>query len=116
MGPSKFFEFHTISLSDSSQHKCSIPIEHRPPLEACLIRGAIYPPTQAPSLALHGPATTTATPQAVVMITPPNIDLANGVYNPSFDVTPAELISAIVTEKGAAVKGETGVFDLSGVI
>jgi methylthioribose-1-phosphate isomerase len=27
---------------------------------------------------------------------PPNA----GVYNPAFDVTPAELISAIITEKG----------------
>lgn len=50
------------------------------------------------------------------MITPPNIDLANGVYNPSFDVTPAELISAIVTEKGVATRGEAGVFDLSAVV
>lgn len=35
------------------------------------------------------------------------------VYNPSFDVTPADLIGAIVTEKGAAVR-EAGeeVFDL----
>lgn len=51
------------------------------------------------------------------MITPPNIDLANGVYNPSFDVTPAELITAIVTEKGAVVKkaGED-TFDLSSVV
>jgi methylthioribose-1-phosphate isomerase len=39
------------------------------------------------------------------------------VYNPSFDVTPAELITAIVTEKGVAVKrsGES-VFDLSSVV
>lgn len=49
------------------------------------------------------------------MITPPNIDLAHGVYNPSFDVTPAELISAIVTEKGVATFNGEG-FDLSGVV
>jgi methylthioribose-1-phosphate isomerase len=30
------------------------------------------------------------------MLTPPDL---KGVYNPSFDVTPAELITAIVTEK-----------------
>lgn len=29
-----------------------------------------------------------------------------GVWNPSFDVTPANLISAIVTEKGVAIKAE----------
>jgi methylthioribose-1-phosphate isomerase len=40
--------------------------------------------------------------QAVVQITP-DLDLeGGGVYNPSFDVTPAELISAVVTEKGVA--------------
>jgi methylthioribose-1-phosphate isomerase len=48
------------------------------------------------------------------MITPPGL---TGVYNPSFDVTPAELITAIVTEKGVAVKQEgKSVFDLSGVV
>ena len=48
------------------------------------------------------------------MVTPENLE---SVYNPSFDVTPAELISAIVTEKGVAVKEEgVKVFDLSGVI
>lgn len=49
--------------------------------------------------------------QATVMYTPQNID---GVYNPSFDVTPADLITAIVTEKGVATKknGEK-TFDLS---
>ena len=42
--------------------------------------------------------------QAIVQITP-DLDLENGeVYNPSFDVTPAELISALVTEKGVAIK------------
>ena len=37
-----------------------------------------------------------------------------GVWNPSFDVTPSELISAIVTEKGVVVKkdGETR-FDMA---
>ncbi|RUS20298.1 hypothetical protein BC937DRAFT_95514 [Endogone sp. FLAS-F59071] len=37
-----------------------------------------------------------------------------GVWNPSFDVTPAALISAIVTEKGVAVKNEDeNVFDMA---
>jgi methylthioribose-1-phosphate isomerase len=35
---------------------------------------------------------------AWVRIAPPNID----VYNPAFDVTPAELVTAIVTEQGVA--------------
>jgi len=37
------------------------------------------------------------------MITPPGL---SGIYNPSFDVTPAELITAIVTEKGVAVRND----------
>jgi methylthioribose-1-phosphate isomerase len=51
---------------------------------------------------------------ATVMITPQNLE---GVYNPSFDVTPASLISAIVTEKGVAVKAEgADYFDLSSIV
>jgi methylthioribose-1-phosphate isomerase len=83
----------------------SIPIEQRPPLEACLVRGALHPPV----LNAQGEKE-----QAVVMITPSDLE---GIYNPSFDVTPAELITAIVTEKGVAVKKDGHlVFDLSGVV
>ena len=39
-----------------------------------------------------------------------------GVWNPAFDVTPNELIDAIVTEKGAVVKGADGKFDFSTVM
>ncbi|KZT26682.1 putative translation initiation factor [Neolentinus lepideus HHB14362 ss-1] len=82
-----------------------IPIEHRPLVEACIVRGALYPF----SVNAQGQKE-----QAAVMITPEGLD---GIYNPSFDVTPAELISAIVTEKGVAVKKEgESVFDLSGVV
>lgn len=79
----------------------SIPIEQRPPIEACLIRGILYPDDGQ-------------TKQVQVMFTPPGLD---GIYNPSFDVTPAELVTAIVTEKGVAVKaeGET-VFDLGPIV
>jgi methylthioribose-1-phosphate isomerase len=83
----------------------SIPIEQRPPLEACLVRGALHPPL----LNAQGEKE-----QAVVMITPSDLE---GIYNPSFDVTPAELITAIVTEKGVAVKKEGRLeFDLSGIV
>ncbi|KAF8628894.1 hypothetical protein AX15_003678 [Amanita polypyramis BW_CC] len=79
----------------------AIPIEHRPPIEACLIRGALYPDNGKKE-------------QAVVMFTPPGLE---GVYNPSFDVTPAELITALVTEKGVAVKKDGNpIFDLSGIV
>jgi len=39
-----------------------------------------------------------------------------GVWNPAFDVTPHELIDAIVTEKGAVVKGADGKFDFSQIM
>jgi methylthioribose-1-phosphate isomerase len=35
------------------------------------------------------------------------------VWNPSFDVTPAELIDGIVTEVGVVEKGQDGKFDLT---
>ncbi|KIK91357.1 hypothetical protein PAXRUDRAFT_635120 [Paxillus rubicundulus Ve08.2h10] len=87
-----------LDITDGS----SISIEHRPAVEACLVRGALYPPT----LDANGKKVL-----AQVMVTPSDLE---GIYNPSFDVTPAELITAIVTEKYVALKkdGETR-FDLS---
>lgn len=38
------------------------------------------------------------------------------VWNPAFDVTPAEFIDAVVTEKGAVEKGPDGVFDFSKIM
>ena len=38
------------------------------------------------------------------------------VWNPAFDVTPAELIDAVVTERGVVVKGTDGTFDFKGII
>jgi methylthioribose-1-phosphate isomerase len=85
--------------------KISIPIEQRPPLEACTVRGSLYPPV----LDENGHKK-----QSVVMITPEGLE---NIYNPAFDVTSAELITAIVTEKGVAVKKEgEASFDLSGII
>ncbi|KAI0818437.1 hypothetical protein GGR55DRAFT_77054 [Xylaria sp. FL0064] len=39
-----------------------------------------------------------------------------GVWNPAFDVTPAELIDAVVTEQGVVVKGENGGFDFRDIM
>ncbi|CAG9952463.1 unnamed protein product [Clonostachys rosea f. rosea IK726] len=39
-----------------------------------------------------------------------------GVWNPAFDVTPAELIDTVVTEKGAVEKGPDGKFDFSKIL
>lgn len=38
-----------------------------------------------------------------------------GVWNPAFDVTPAELIDGIITEVGVVEKDSTGVFNLEEV-
>ncbi|KAG8814725.1 S-methyl-5-thioribose-1-phosphate isomerase [Serendipita sp. 401] len=79
-----------LSIPDGS----AIPIEYRPPIEACLVRGRI--------VSREGGGGIEEAAQAIVQITP---DLAledHGVFNPSFDVTPSELIAAIVTEKGVA--------------
>ena len=38
------------------------------------------------------------------------------VWNPAFDVTPAELIDAVITEKGAVEKGADGKFDFSTIM
>ena len=39
-----------------------------------------------------------------------------GVWNPAFDVTPAELVDTVVTEKGAVEKGPDGKFDFSSIM
>ena len=139
----------------------SIPIEHRPPLEACMARGALHPPVldaageRAQATVLITPVLSAIAPfvrpapraassssffpagvgaregagaeAALPPSTPSQGAEAGGpvggegeseeelqqVYNPSFDVTPAELIGAIVTEKGVAVREEGEVeFDL----
>ncbi|KAI0823718.1 eukaryotic translation initiation factor 2B [Trametes gibbosa] len=90
-----------LEVADGS----GIPIEQRPPIEACLVRGALHPPV------LDGNG---VKQQGTVMVTPEGLE---GVYNPSFDVTPASLITAIVTEKGVAVKKEgEDAFDLTPIV
>lgn len=72
-------------------------------MEACIVRGAVYPETDG-----------AADKQTVVMITPRGLD---GIYNPSFDVTPADLITAIVTEKGVATRKEREMtIDLTNIV
>lgn len=87
-----------MTIADGS----AIPIEHRPAIEACLVRGRVIGAPQGnPDITV----TTTSQEepaQAIVQVTPDLDLIGGGVYNPSFDVTPAELVSAIVTEKGVA--------------
>lgn len=80
----------TVDLS--LQTGAEITIEQRPAVEATLVRGKNVDTGE----------------MAVVRISPEGVGaddrIWNQVYNPSFDVTPAELISAVVTEKGVAVR------------
>lgn len=82
----------TIDLSLSTG--AEIHIEHRPAIEATQVRGLN---TETGKL-------------SVVRISPEGVGEGDKpwqrVYNPSFDVTPAELISAVVTEKGVAERKE----------
>ncbi|KAF7376354.1 Methylthioribose-1-phosphate isomerase [Mycena sanguinolenta] len=107
----------------SSPHGHKIPFVVVAPIstvDLAIADGSGYDPhrTPAPTRSVprpwrHPPPTEEAK-QAVVMITPAGL---KGIYNPSFDVTPAELITAIVTEKGVATRREGElVFDLSGVV
>lgn len=59
----------------------------------------------------------TTPPQAIVQITPNAIGKGdNLIYNPSFDVTPAKLITCVVTEVGVAENKDGGdAIDLSEV-
>lgn len=79
-----------LSLETGAQ----IEIEQRPAVEACQVRGRDVQTGEV----------------RTVRITPEGVgegaEVWQGVYNPAFDVTPAELISCVVTEKGVAVRKE----------
>ncbi|PWW76229.1 putative translation initiation factor [Tuber magnatum] len=92
----------TTSIDMKTASGKDIVIEHRPGKEVTVIRGPLSKNDAADvgmDLETVGALVTAAR----------GID----VYNPSFDVTPKDLIDAIVTEKGAAVKDAGGDFGLS---
>lgn len=86
----------TIDLQTASGD--AIVIEERPGKEVTMIKG---PRFDGVDLDLSRPE--------VVSIAATGID----VWNPAFDVTPAELIDGIVTEVGVVEKGVDGKFDLT---
>lgn len=88
----------SIDLNTPSGDK--IVIEERPAKELSQVRGAVVSPDDG---------TVKSSDLATVSVAAPGID----VWNPAFDVAPAELIDAIVTEKGVAVKNSEGKFDLA---
>ncbi|SMR57650.1 unnamed protein product [Zymoseptoria tritici ST99CH_3D1] len=89
----------TIDLATKSGN--DIVIEERPGKEMTMIKG---PRSDGVDLDLSRVET--------VSIAAAGID----VWNPSFDVTPAELIDGIVTERGVVEKGADGKFDLASVM
>ncbi|KAJ9123373.1 hypothetical protein QFC22_001572 [Naganishia vaughanmartiniae] len=85
---------------------------------AILARGVVVSPSSDLTTPSDNPTTSTKPPQAVVQITPNAIGKGdNLIYNPSFDVTPAKLITCVVTEVGVAENaGDKDEIDLSKVL
>jgi len=90
----------TIDLNTQSGD--AIKIEERPGVEMTRIRG---PKVVGSGVDLDGESET-------VSIAANGI----GIWNPAFDVTPAELIDGIVTEVGVVERNEDGVFNLAHIM
>ncbi|KAF9353442.1 S-methyl-5-thioribose-1-phosphate isomerase [Mortierella sp. NVP85] len=89
-----------------------IPIEVRPAVELTTLRGPVVDLASI-SKDSHEVQLKASDQGSLVLETVAMAARGIGVWNPSFDVTPAELITGIVTEKGVALK-EDGVqeFDM----
>ncbi|KAK0625437.1 putative translation initiation factor [Bombardia bombarda] len=92
----------TTSIDLETLTGAGIKIEERKAEELTQISGAV----------VNADGTIDPTKTARVAIADQRIN----VWNPAFDVTPHDLIDAIVTEKGAVVKGADGRFDFSQVM
>lgn len=80
-----------------------IEIEMRPGREVLVVKGPVVKDGSGEEVEVE-----TEKVETIV----PGVAGGVGVYNPSFDVTPGELVDAIVTEKGVAVKDGAGAFAL----
>lgn len=92
----------TTSVDLETETGDGIRIEERPGKELTQISGAV--------VRADGSVDVGTTVRVAIA------DQRIGVWNPAFDVTPAELIDAIVTEKGVVVKDAHGAFDFRGVM
>lgn len=92
----------TTSIDLETESGAGIEIEERKPEELTQVTGAV----------VNADGSVDAGRTARVAIADQRI----GVWNPAFDVTPHGLIDAIVTERGAVVKGADGRFDFSQVL
>lgn len=92
----------TTSIDLQTENGAGIKIEERNPEELTQISGAV--------VGKDGKVDVSQTAR----IATAHQDI--GVWNPAFDVTPAELIDAIVTERGVVVKGVDGSFDFKDIM
>lgn len=93
----------TTSIDLKTASGADIVIEERPQHELVQIKGPVVDPKTG-----KVPEDPKDQRHETVHIAAPGID----VWNPAFDVTPHEIIDAIVTEKGVATKDENGEFHL----
>ncbi|KAK3291933.1 Methylthioribose-1-phosphate isomerase [Chaetomium fimeti] len=92
----------TTSIDLETESGAGIKIEERKAEELTQITGAV--------VNADGSVDTSRTARVAIA------DQRIGVWNPAFDVTPHDLIDAIVTERGAVVKGGDGKFDFKQVL
>ncbi|KAM3555108.1 hypothetical protein MY1884_005766 [Beauveria asiatica] len=92
----------TTSIDLITETGDGIKIEERKPSELTQITGAVIKPD--------------GTVDETTKVRVATADQRINVWNPAFDVTPAELIDAVVTEKGAVEKGADGKFDFSKIM
>lgn len=102
----KFFVVAPKTTIDNvTENGNGIIVEQRNPNEFRLVSGTVIDPrTELPML----DSITKEPIQGKVGIAPPSVQ----VWNPSFDVTPHELIDGIITEDGVFTKDATGNFNL----
>ncbi|KAI0842752.1 methylthioribose-1-phosphate isomerase [Hypoxylon sp. FL0890] len=92
----------TTSIDLQTEAGAGIKIEERKPEELTQISGAV--------VGKDGKVDVSRTERVATAHQGINI------WNPAFDVTPAELIDAVVTERGVVVKGADGAFDFKGIM
>ncbi|GJN66076.1 S-methyl-5-thioribose-1-phosphate isomerase [Purpureocillium lilacinum] len=92
----------TTSVDLETETGDGIKIEERKPSELTQVTGAV----------IRDDGTVDETRKVRVA----TADQRVGVWNPAFDVTPAEYIDAVVTEKGVVERGADGVFDFSKIM
>ncbi|KAI5463574.1 hypothetical protein BGZ63DRAFT_422912 [Mariannaea sp. PMI_226] len=92
----------TTSIDLETETGDGIKIEERKPEELTQVTGAVIKPD--------------GTVDESTKVRIATAEQRIGVWNPAFDVTPAELIDVVVTEKGAVEKDSNGVFDFSRIL